>query len=87
MSKSRVVSVRMTVEDLAKARDGLIAKGISAAELTTISQVIKLTFYYGIIYLCDDPKEVPTEESINFIRQKFSQTRVTKGLTMTDLED
>ena len=86
MSKSRVVSVRMTAEDLAKARDGLIAKGIPASELTTISQVIKLTFYYGIIYLCDDPKEIPTEESINFIRQKFSQTRVTKGLTMTDLE-
>ncbi len=86
MSKSRVVSTRMKIEDLAKARDGLIAKGISAAELTTTSQIIKLTFYYGIIYLCDDPKDPPTQESVNFVRQKFSQTKVTKGLTITDLE-
>lgn len=86
MSKSRVVSTRMTVDDLAKARDGLLAKGIDPAELVTTSQIIKLTFYYGIIYLCHDPKSPPTEESVAFVRQKFSQTKVTKGLNLTDLE-
>ena len=82
MSKARVVSTRMTIDDLAKARDGLLAKGLDPADLTT-SQIIKLTFYYGIIYLCQDPKDPPSQASIDFIRQKFSQT---KGLTLNDLE-
>ena len=75
MSKSHVVSTRMTIEDLAKARDGLLAKGIDAADLTTTSQLIKLTFYYGIIYLCQDPKSSPSQTSIDLVRQKFSQTK------------
>jgi len=83
MSKARVVSTRMTIEDLAKARDGLLAKGIDPAELTTTSQLIKFTFYYGIIYLCTDPKSPPSQASTEFVRQKFSQT---KGLTLNDLE-
>jgi len=86
MSKARVVSTRMTIDDLAKARDGLLAKGLDPAELTTTSQIIKLTFYYGIIYLCQDPKSPPSQESVNFVRQKFSQTKVTRGMTLTDLE-
>jgi len=85
MSKARVVSTRMTIEDLAKARDGLLAKGIDPAELTT-SQIIKLTFYYGIIYLCQDPKSPPSQESIDFVRQKFSKTKVTRRMLLTDLE-
>jgi len=85
MSKARVVSTRMTIEDLAKARDGLLAKGIDPAELTT-SQIIKLTFYYGIIYLCQDPKSSPSQESIDFVRQKFSKTKVTRRMLLTDLE-
>lgn len=86
MSKSRVVSTRLSVNDLAKARDGLIEKGIAPAEISTVSQILRLSVYYGIIYLCNDPKEPPTQESINFVRQKFSQTKVTKRLTITDLE-
>jgi len=85
MSKTHVVSTRMTIEDLAKARDGLLAKAIDPAELTT-SQIIKLTFYYGIIYLCQDPKDPPSQESTDFVRQKFSKTKVPRGLNLTDLE-
>jgi len=86
MSKTRVVSTRMTIEDLAKARDGLLAKGIDPADLTTTSQLIKLTFYYGIIYLCHDPKSPPSQEATDFVKQKFSQTKVTRGMALTDLE-
>lgn len=78
MSKSNVVSTRMSIEDLAKARDGLISKGIQPSELLTTSQIIKLTFYYGIIYLCSDPKSPPTQESVNLIQQKFNQAKATK---------
>jgi len=86
MSKARVVSTRMTIDDLAKARDGLLAKGIDPSDLTTTSQLIKLTFYYGIIYLCQDPKSPPSQESTEFVRQKFSQTKTSRGMTLTDLE-
>lgn len=86
MSKTNVVSTRMRVEDLAKGLDGLLDKGIEPSELTTISQILKLTFYFGIIYLCDNPRSQPSQESINFIRQKFSKTKLTKGLKITDLE-
>jgi hypothetical protein len=76
----------MTLENLAKARDGLLAKGISISELTTTSQILRLTFYYGIIYLCEDPKSPPSQESTEFVKKKLSQTRLTKGLTLNDLE-
>ena len=87
MSKSRVVSCRMTVADLAKARDGLIAKGISPSELVTTSQIIKTTFYYGIMYICKDPKSIASQESINIIQQKFNQTKKSRSLKLTDLEE
>ena len=86
MSKAHVVSTRMNIEDLAKGRDGLLAKGLDPADITTMSQLIKLTFYYGIIYLCQDPKTPPSQASTEFIGQKFSQTKATRGLTLTDLE-
>ena len=86
MSKARVVSTRMTIDDLAKARDGLLAKGIKPSDLTTTSQLIKLTFYYGIISLWNDPKSPPSQESTDFVRHKFSKTKAFRGLNLTDLE-
>jgi len=83
MPKNFVVSARMSVEDLAKARDGLIAKGIQPAELT-ISQIIKLTFYYGIINICQNSKEAASIESTNLITQKLNKTK-TKVLKLNDL--
>jgi len=85
MPKNFVVSARMSIADLAKARDGLIAKGIKSEELT-ISQIIKLTFYYGIMTICTNPKEVASVESTNVITQKFSQSK-TKSLKLNDLEE
>jgi len=84
MPKNFVVSARMSISDLAKARDGLIAKGIQPEELT-ISQIIKLTFYYGIMAICTNPKEAASVESINLIQQKFSQNKA-KSLKFNDLE-
>jgi len=85
MSKSRVVSARMSISDLSKARDGLIAKGIQSEELT-ISQIIKLTFYYGILAICPNPKEVASVESTNIITQKFNQSK-TKSIKLNDLDE
>ena len=85
MPKNFVVSARMSISDLAKARDGLIAKGIQPEELT-ISQIIKLTFYYGIMTICSNPKEAASVESTNLIQQKFNQTK-TKTIKLNDLEE
>lgn len=84
MSKTRVVSTRMTVADLAKARDGLIAKGMQLDELT-ISQIIKLTFYYGILSICPKPKEDASVESTNIIQERFNQVK-SKPLKLNNLE-
>jgi len=84
MPKNFVVSARMSISDLAKARDGLIAKGIQPEELT-ISQIIKLTFYYGIMSICQNSKEAASVESTNIITQKFNQAK-TKSLKLNDLE-
>lgn len=81
MNKSHVVSVRMTVEDIAKARDALISKGIPLEEISTLTQIIKLTFYYGIIHIFKSEAKTPASQaSTLFIKQKLGQTKITKNL-------
>ena len=87
MSKSRVVSVRLTLNDLAKARDVLISKGMPLEEITSISQIVKLCFFYGIISLTQDPKSLPTDDSINFIKQQQKKTKMASNLTIASLEE
>lgn len=87
MAKTKVVSFRISIEDLAKGLDTILAKGIPISEVTTISQIIKICFYYGIIAYNKDTKLPPSEESINFIKQKFDQTKTSKGITMSELEE
>jgi len=72
---SKVISARMDLNDLAKALDGLISKNIDPLDRCTISQILKLTFYYGIIHLCQEPKSPASQESIDFIKQKFDKTK------------
>ena len=69
--KNKVISLRINPEELAKARDCLISKGIDPLELITTSSIVKLTFYYGIMYLCEDPTEPASRESLDFIKQKL----------------
>jgi hypothetical protein len=81
----KVVSTRMEPDELAKARDGLIAKGIDEDQLDNISQILRLTFYYGLLTLCDDPKSPPTRESLVFITQKMSQKKPGGQVTLQDI--
>ena len=75
MSKTKVVSLRMSIEDLAKGRDTLISKGIQPEDITALSQIIKLCYYYGIVAHNNDVKAPPSEESLNFIKQKINKTK------------
>jgi hypothetical protein len=81
----KVVSTRMEPDELAKARDGLIAKGIDSEQLDNISQILRLTFYYGLLTLCDNPKSPPTHESLVFITQKMSQKKSDSQVTLQDI--
>ena len=75
MTKTKVVSLRMSIEDLAKGRDTLISKCIQPEDITSISQIIKFCYYYGIVAHNNDVKAPPSEESLNFIRQKINKTK------------
>ncbi len=82
MSKTKVVSLRMTIEDLAKGRDILISIGIPAEEITTLSEIIKTCFYYGLIEKSPDIKAPPSKESLFFVKQKCNQTKLTKSIKL-----
>lgn len=81
----KVVSTRMEAEELAKARDGLIAKGIDINQISNISQILRLTFYYGLLTLCEDPKSPASHESLIFITQKMNQKKVPSQVTLNDI--
>lgn len=81
----KVVSTRMDPAELAKARDGLIAKGLDANQIDNISQILRLTFYYGLLALCDDPKLPATPESTVFINQLIGQKKSSGPVTLNDI--
>lgn len=81
----KVISTRMDSSELAKARDGLITKGIDPAQISNISQILRLTFYYGLLALCDDPKSPATSESIIFINSLMNPKKMPLPTTLNDL--
>lgn len=81
----KVVSTRMDPEELAKARDGLLAKGLNPRDLDNVSQILRLTFYYGLLALCDDPKSPATPESMVFINQLIKQKKSSGPITLTEI--
>ncbi len=88
MSKSNVrpVATRLSLSELAKCRDGLIAHGIAKEDLQTVSQILRLAAYLTILN-CEDPKAPPSQESKAFIKQLWNQTKMTKNITLDDLTD
>lgn len=75
---TKPIAVRMSIEDLAKARDGLINKGIPKEKLRTFSAIVKQTFYYGILVTCEDPKAPPSADSLLTIKQKIEEAKKTQ---------
>ncbi len=66
-SKIKSVATRLTDEQLAKARDGLISRGISAERIKTKSQILRLSVFLAITS-CSDPKASATTESLAIIK-------------------
>lgn len=74
-SLSRPVATRVTIEELAKVRDGLLAKGIPESQLQTCSSIVKSALLITML-LTENPLVPASTESIEFIKQLFSQTKI-----------
>ena len=61
--KTVPVTTRVTSEQLAKAREGLLAKGVSPEELLTRSQILRLSVFLAIT-MNKNPEERPSKESL-----------------------
>lgn len=83
-TNSRTVSTRLKFSELAKARDGLIAKGVDAKNLQTTSQILKIAIYFAILN-CQEPKAPPSEESAAFIKQLWNQSKASKDINLDEL--
>lgn len=82
---STIVSFRISPEELAKALDGLIQNGTPLNQLNTISGIVRTTFYYGIISLCENPKEPASQEARQKINQLTNQNKKNKTVSIQDL--
>ena len=75
-----VVSFRIKPEELAKALEVLTEKGVSTSNLTTISNIVRMTFYHGIIANCDDPEVPARMEYQQTINQLLNQSKRSKDV-------
>lgn len=82
---TKSISFRIKPEEIAKALEGLIANNINPAELTTISNVVRTTFYYGIIHLCEDPNSPAGKEFKKMVNQLFNQNKTGRNVRIKDL--
>lgn len=85
-TNSRTVSTRLKLVELAKARDGLLARGIEKNNLQTTSQILRLAIYFAILN-CEDPKSAPSQESIDFVKQLWNQSKMTKKITLDEFTE
>jgi len=81
---TRVISIRLKPEELAKAFEVLINKGIKPEALTTISSIIRTTFYHGIIALCENPTEAAKAENLAVVMKLLNQNKRSKNKEIKD---
>lgn len=83
---SKTVATRLSLTELAKARDGLIIKGIEEKDLQTNSQILRLCVYFMILN-CENPKGEPSQGSKDFVKQLWNQTKMTKNISFDDISN
>ena len=82
--KARTISTRVSLEDFAKARDGLIKRGVQPERLMTNSAILKTAVLMCCV-LNDDPKSPSTQESTDIISQLWQITKRAKNINLEDL--
>jgi len=81
---TRVISIRLKPEELAKAFEVLINKGVKPETLTTISSIIRTTFYHGIIALCKNPTETAKAENLAVVMKLLAKNKRSKNKEIKD---
>ncbi len=81
----KVISTRLDSEHLAKAIDGLKAKGYKPEQLNNISAIVRLTFYYGLASLGMADQQESTESN-EWIERNLRQGRQNKNITLGDIK-
>lgn len=69
---TRTVGVKLKLSELAKARDGLIARGVNGQNLQSGSQILRTALLYAVLN-CKNPKGPASEESTRLIKQLWKQ--------------
>ena len=67
-AKTRTISTRITLGEFSKALDGLIAKGIPSAKLTSNSSIMRAAILMCCI-LNENPESPASQESTDTVRQ------------------
>lgn len=82
---TKIVSFRVKPEELAKALEGLIQIGIDKKDLITISSIVRTTFYYGIMKICEEPQKQPSIWATEEIDRILNQSKQTRNVGLNDL--
>ena len=80
---TRTVSTRISLDEFAKALDGLISKGVPLEKLASNSAILRTAILMCCV-LNDDPKSPATQPSIDTITQLW---RITKRIKNIDLDN
>lgn len=80
-----VVSFRVKPDEIAKALEGLIKMGTDQKDLTTISSIVRTTFYYGIMRICEEPHKEPSIWAKERTFKILNQSKHSKNVGLEDL--
>ena len=83
--KTIVTSFRVKPIEIAKALDGLIANSEENTQFTNLSQIVRTTFYHGIVALCANPAGPPSDKALEKITQILNQNKTTKNINLSDI--
>ena len=81
---TRTVSTRISLEEFAKALDGLIAKGVPPEKLASNSAILRTAILMCCV-LNDDPKSPASQESLDTITQLWKITKRVKNIDLDNL--
>ena len=84
--KKKVISTRLDSEHIAKAIDGLKAKGYKPEQLSNISNIVRLTFYYGLASLGMAGEGLETsQESLSWVERNLTQNGKSRGTKLNEI--
>ncbi len=84
--KKKVISTRLDSEHIAKAIDGLKAKGYREDQLNNISNIVRLVFYYGLASLGMAGEDLnASQEATAWVKRNLTQTGKSRGIKLTEI--